>query len=564
MDYHTNLRTNTSRLHTRLIEGLYRPSAPARLLREKSKGLCRQIVLPSIDDSIVLQRLSDSFFFAIRGKTPSPNAYFEPDNFVFSTRDRGLYGSFAAWLHFHNKLIDISNISDYVVVTDIANYYDHISYDNLRNIISTSISVSETVLDLLIFILSELSWQPDYMPRIPIGLPQIDLDAPRVLAHAFLFDLDKYAISKVGDKYTRYIDDINFGTESIAEAKGIIRDVDILLHARQVRLNSGKTNIFTAAGAQNYLRVSDHRAVDSLLADLAMRRATGSDVSALGSRIESEIRTKYRNGDFDVGHGDKVLKRYISLAKDIGAGIHADILRDCLRRRPSCRESVLSYIATRPLDRDTIVILDNFVRFPELVDDVSILLAAKALVGMQATARSVTRSHLVSMASWLATKGPWGLYGGLWMLSKYGTNGDLLNLLVARSADCFAEPLLARLAGALYQRFQGSPEAAEYNGLVVGSGSPAALAAMRFQRAVVSSNTAALSIRPFISAPNPSLSTGLLHSKFLLLLGVLRNEAVSLGEKRRLIARHPMAWRDAFYRSLAIEAAPHNLRSRIV
>ena len=31
------------------------------------------------------------------------------------------------------------------------------------------------------------------------GLPQIDLDAPRVLAHSFLFDLDKYAKKEVND-----------------------------------------------------------------------------------------------------------------------------------------------------------------------------------------------------------------------------------------------------------------------------------------------------------------------------------------------------------------------------
>ena len=43
---------------------------------------------------------------------------------------------------------------------------------------------------MLIFVLSDLLWQPDYSPRIEVGLPQMNLDAPRLLAHCFLYELD--------------------------------------------------------------------------------------------------------------------------------------------------------------------------------------------------------------------------------------------------------------------------------------------------------------------------------------------------------------------------------------
>ena len=42
------------------------------------------------------------------------------------------------------------------------------------------------MIDMLIYVLGDLLWQPDYTPRIEIGPPQINLDAPRLLAHCFL------------------------------------------------------------------------------------------------------------------------------------------------------------------------------------------------------------------------------------------------------------------------------------------------------------------------------------------------------------------------------------------
>ena len=77
-----------------------------------------------------------------------------------------------------------------MVITDISNYYDSISYIHLRNVISGILHAEEPVLDMLIYVLSDLLWQPDYMPRVEIGLPQINLDAPRLLAHCFLYELD--------------------------------------------------------------------------------------------------------------------------------------------------------------------------------------------------------------------------------------------------------------------------------------------------------------------------------------------------------------------------------------
>ena len=89
--------------------------------------------------------------------------------------------------------------------------------------ISGILHAEEPVLDMLIYVLSNLLWQPDYMPRVEIGLPQINLDAPRLLAHCFLYELDAYLASDHSRDFVRYMDDINVGLDSIAEAKGVLR-----------------------------------------------------------------------------------------------------------------------------------------------------------------------------------------------------------------------------------------------------------------------------------------------------------------------------------------------------
>jgi hypothetical protein len=484
MDYHVALGANTDRLAAQMASGSYRPAQPVRLLMEKSKGLCRQIVLPSLDDALVLQRLSDSFFSMIRGKTPTAHAYFEPDNFAFSAKDRTSYGSFAAWLHFQNKIFDLCSENKYIVTTDIANYYDHIGYGSLRNTISSTVSVSETVLDLLVFSLSSLTWQPDYMPRPEVGLPQIDLDAPRVLGHSFLFDLDRYAKKEAPDRYTRFMDDINFGVANIAEAKTIIRDVDLILHTRQVRLNSGKTHIFSAKQARRHFRIDDHATIDAINADLTFRRAIGVPIDAIRQRTESLIALKARSGEFDDGHGEKILKRLLTLARLTSATVHRDLLLDILRRRPSCREAVMSYLSTRPLDLKTTTAFEEFLSDPTLVDDVPFLIAPSAIVEMSAGSRVALQTTLDRISLLLSDRGAWGIYGSIWLLSKYGSADQLLDLFGRKRLEWFSDPTLGRLVGGTASRFVDMPQYDRLVRLVGASGNAAAASALRFHNQI--------------------------------------------------------------------------------
>src|SRR5579871_3468928 len=149
-DFHIARKLESKKLSHVILSGEYTPQKAQRILVEKNKGLCRQLVIPTIRDAIVLQCLSDALYSEIKGKAPTNKSFFEPKDHKFSSPLSG-YGTFAAWLNFQKALFEFSRNKKFIVVTDVANYYDSISYSHLRNAISSMAGVDECVIDMLIF-----------------------------------------------------------------------------------------------------------------------------------------------------------------------------------------------------------------------------------------------------------------------------------------------------------------------------------------------------------------------------------------------------------------------------
>jgi hypothetical protein len=312
-DFHVARRLECQKLSKLILGGDYVPQRAQRILVEKSKGLCRQLVIPTTRDALVLQCLSDALYAEIRGKAPTDRSFFEPADHRFSTARSG-YGTFASWLNFQKELFGFSRTRPFMVITDIANYYDSISYVHLRNVISSITGVEECVLDMLIYVLSDLLWQPDYTPRIEVGLPQINLDAPRLLAHCFLYELDAYLASDSSRDFVRYMDDIDVGVNSIVAAKQVLKSIDLVLQTKQVRLNSGKTAILTRSEALRHFRVFENARLDTLRDRIDSRLKAGLSVHRERRVVELRLSRGLKARQFDTGNGEKVLKRWIGLA----------------------------------------------------------------------------------------------------------------------------------------------------------------------------------------------------------------------------------------------------------
>ena len=407
-DFHLNALNECARISKRVLGGEYTPSRSQKILIEKSKGLCRQLVIPHVDDALVLQCLSDGLFLAISANAPTTKSFYAPQDHPFSKNllaAERYYGSFQAWLNFQRSIFNFSKRYRYIVVTDIGNYYDLISYSHLRNVISSVAKAPEHLMDLLLYVLAGLLWQPDYMPRVEVGLPQINLDAPRLLAHAFLYELDTFLSQTPGIDFARYMDDIDIGVDSVPAAKVVLRDVDLVLQTRQVRLNSGKTQILTSAEASRHFRIAENAQLDTLTREIERRSRAGISSRKQTASVERQLRRGLARGSFEGGNGEKILKRLLTLARRTTAPIPERDLEYVLRMWPGSRENVFEYLAARELTTSTARTLLSFLQSGIVVDDASRILMVNWLNHTRAPRRVGPERYLRRIADELSEDG---------------------------------------------------------------------------------------------------------------------------------------------------------------
>jgi len=552
LDFHISLTANCAQLEQLVCSGHYLPAPAHRILMEKSKGLCRQIVLPHVRDALVLQCLSDALYADIKGKAPSKRSFFEPEDHTFSTIRKSIlgeprYGSFRAWLDFQMHLFKFTENKKYVAITDIANYYDFISYAHLRNIIASQIEVRESILDMLIFILSGLLWQPDYAPRIEIGLPQMDLDATRILAHCFLYELDAF-LEKGSFDFVRYMDDIDVGVDSVDDARRLFRDMDLILHTRQVRLNSGKTLILRSNEAERHFRIRENYLLNALVVRIDKKMSNGKSLDRERRHVRRALHSYYRKGKFDDGNGEKILNRLMTLAKRIDTKIDIRILNDILRRRPAARSHAFGIIEWQPLTPTVTRLVMGFLRSGIIVDELAYIEGADALVHCEARAKPHTIKAIRALVDHLAEKGFFGVYAAIWLLSKYGEAEEIFKYLIVTEKIWRSDIWLGRLVGGLSPVFAGAGSEMSFRNLVTSSKNPAAEEVMQFHAMLRTDPKTAAGVRDIVIAPNPSKRLRITHSKFLMLLSILANNALSESVKSRYIIAHKRAWSDVFYR----------------
>lgn len=548
-DFHVSRKVESQKLSHLILSGDYVPQKAQRILVEKSKGLCRQLVIPSIRDAIVLQCLSDALYSEIKGKSPTSRAFFEPKDHKFSSPPSG-YGTFASWLNFQKELFDFSKTRKFVVVTDIANYYDSISYVHLRNAIASISGVDECVIDMLIYVLSDLLWQPDYTPRIEVGLPQINLDAPRLLAHCFLYELDSYLASDPGRDFVRYMDDIDIGVDTIVDAKRALKTVDLVLQTKQVRLNSGKTVILTRSEAIRHFRIFENARLDLVQARVDRHVKHGLPLGRLRAHVEVRIRQGLRKKSFDTGNGEKILKRWLGLAAKTGAVVKSESLEDLVKRRPSVRENVYSFIRSRPLTPSIAGILARASQSGLLIDDAAMVEMSNYLVE---TFVKNKRCHTMLEAV-IESNDPqsyFGLYSRLWLLSKYGTPAQILTTLRCARNVWSPHERLGRLAASFIPLFHGSPEEAPLKHLLEDTLNSGVRDTYKFHMKLATDLPTFKAMFDALKAPNPSRGTGITHAKFLCLLSALKNSAAPLAQIKILRANQSRAFEDAYYKEIS-------------
>lgn len=178
----------------------------------------------SIADKIELTRLpiEGEFIFSYRYQWDEGNAKLFRDS---------------TWGDYRKRGMKLSNESEYVVVTDIADFYPRIYHHRVENALQRLDKVGDTPKRIM-HLLGTFSNNVSY--GLPVGGP-----ASRILAELALVATDTQ-LSRRGIKFCRYADDYSIFCKDKSEAYKVLVTLSQKLHNEGLALQKKKTKIITS------------------------------------------------------------------------------------------------------------------------------------------------------------------------------------------------------------------------------------------------------------------------------------------------------------------------------
>lgn len=311
LDFEADLPRQLSKIQRDVSENRYRVGTFWTLKCGKGKGLFRIHTFLDARDLLVLHAIVRKVERSLLRAAPTRSAYYSRSTRRAPSLTRGMppgYPWFLWWRAFQKRILRFSTAYKYLVVTDIAGYYDHVQHGFLRDCFQENSNCEKLVSDLLFFVLESLTHRPEYLPNVFSGLPVLNYDAPRLLAHVFLYELDHRLSKHAGTEFTRWMDDINVGVSSKARGKGVLRLICEALRKYYLMPNSAKTRIIPSVDLDREFYFTENTW-------LTRREARTKAAGRTGRRLSQRRQQLRRRFDAFIqlpatGNWDKVLKRF--------------------------------------------------------------------------------------------------------------------------------------------------------------------------------------------------------------------------------------------------------------
>lgn len=462
-DFHRRKTQILSSISSQIKEGMYRPKLHYEIIVEKKFGVSRHQLIPSPEDAVVLQSIVESISPIINNAQPSDRAYYSRSHASPKSEadidETFPYAWWELWPEFQEKIYEFTKTFDYVVISDISNYFDNIIFRQLRNVLASYGRIDETLLDFLFYMIEAFVWRPDYLPLSGMSLPQLNYDAPRLLGHSFLFEIDKYLHEKTNGNFVRWMDDIDFGVDHVHEAKQILRGLDELLLTRGIRLNMGKTKVLSMTEAEDYFLPNENRFITIISKRVKRKIESGNSIDAEKTMIRKRFKSFYKKQK--VGRWDKILGRYFSLSAITKDKFLRKFVPDILSNQPGLRNQILRYYKNLGPGKTSFQHLADFLESQDCFDDPSIFGVAKVLVDWKITPGHSLRREIVNLAQATAARSATNFIASLWMLLKYGSSQEVANHINNYSNVWKNSSFLSRQVAASLAKIKSLPS--EYN-----------------------------------------------------------------------------------------------------
>jgi Reverse transcriptase (RNA-dependent DNA polymerase) len=453
-DFNFNIEDRVVAIRNDILNGTYKTAAPLIYRIEKKYGICRHLVIPNPADALVLQVLVESVADQIIEKQPSDNAFYSRDKHNVKKPHEGVdYGVpfRIQWKKLQKKIYKFNEEKELLVVTDLANYYDTISLPELRKVFHSQVKANEVIVDLLFQIIEGISWKPDYLPYSGKGLPTANIEAIRLLAHSFLFEIDEVLKKKTKGSFTRWMDDITIGVNSKKEAISIISAISDMLKSRGLALNLSKTAILNTDDAKHHFLINKNIELDKL-----ENIDSTSDPDGL---IEKDLIKQFNRHfeDKSPKHWDKVAKRYITAFSRLKSKKLIKVLPGIYLEYPGLRPNLLMYLNSIGYSKASCRSILDILERLSVFDDISIVQIVILLTDWETPQTKLAVEFLAKIERRIillsqAQKEPSGFYAVLWFKTKYSEPKELLRFLVKYENIWKSDSFLRRQATAALSR----------------------------------------------------------------------------------------------------------------
>lgn len=256
-----------------------------------------------IANKIEKKRVSNKIAFSYRYK-PNKNGKLFDKKYNYSS--------------FKSEYKRISSMKKYKVIVecDISNFYDRLNLHRLNSTLlsidSIDVKISELIDELLLF----------WANRDSYGLP-VGSNASRILAEAFLIEIDNYLLSN-DIKFCRFVDDYRFFASDVSEANKILSIFVEILNKHGLSINASKTKM---RDIQNYHIDSTKRKKPSKdgiaeiirgysgIVPTKFRQLSNSEINRLKEENEEELMKKLKN-DSIISAEDIIKSIKVLIAKE--------------------------------------------------------------------------------------------------------------------------------------------------------------------------------------------------------------------------------------------------------
>jgi hypothetical protein len=325
----------------------------------RSNGICRLVSLPDVVTRVTLQSLGLSLSHPLNAQLLD-SVLSRPGPLRSTTFVDGWYSQ---WSQYFARILRIKNKFRYLVVSDFANFFDSVNASHLSRTLQKA-GVPKSHTRAACQLLKKCSYAKPGQESL--GLPQLYDDTALLLANFYLRDFDLEVGSRWGsERYTRWLDDIVLGAQTESEAWKLIAHLSTAARDSGLNLNPHKTKAMLSADLdRNYLFLNEHKRLDSLELEMALRLNYKADIRAEKSFETILIDVRNRLGS---GLGEILLRRLYRLGSVLGSSRLVPFVVMDLTTYPNSASAICQYITSLAQDEQIASIVARYLEQPSNV-----------------------------------------------------------------------------------------------------------------------------------------------------------------------------------------------------